>query len=94
MFTLKQIDGAVVEKMTYPQPIYGPRGELAHSYNQGIDAQSSVRLKFNRDRIKEILADTEILKDSQGIIKSGGDWTDVYADAIIAADRDIIEVER
>lgn len=50
---IKDIPGALIDKMTYPVPIYGPRGELASSYNAAIDKQGQVKLTLDREKLAE-----------------------------------------
>lgn len=99
-FTLKDIKDAVVENQVQI------RGDLSNTLHRAvqdtIDAQSSVRLRFNREKLAEKLFD-EFVQRTGGVLD---DWEEVIkhgyaynywlgkADAIIAADKDIIEVEK
>jgi len=67
-------------------------------HNQAIDAQSSVKLRFNREKLAIVLY--EDIESLSGLMpewsKASTGKRDYYlqrADAIIAADKDIIEVE-
>lgn len=89
-FTLKDITGAVLDnKKTKEQPNCGFKDiHTVIAYNQGKDNQSSVKIKFNREKLIGILE--PILK----AYVSGGYYQSSYvADAIIATDKEIMEVD-
>lgn len=96
MFTLKQIDGAVVPKKERITESGVPAhlAWTANGFNQAIDAQSSVRLRLNREKLAKVL-----YQQASG---RPLDWPHskaiqeqyyAKADAIIASDKEIIEVE-
>lgn len=106
MFTLKDIKGAAVEKKNeLIKIIHGDKREMveyptAKGFNQAIDAQSSVRLRFNREKLAEILWSKgyatpwdEVKKDTRKLWKEVVKTHYEIADAIIAADKDIVEVD-
>lgn len=78
-FTLKDIDGAVVDKNNNEQLIKLYGDHRAYWFNCGIDAQASVKLKFNREKLADIML---------------GQYKDRFdlADAIISQSKNIIEV--
>lgn len=56
---IKDIPGALIDKMTYPVPIYGPRGELASSYNAAIDKQGQVKLTLDRETLAILICESQ-----------------------------------
>ena len=107
-FTLKDIKGAVVDKFS-GRPV--ECGQLTfiegktRGFNEAIEAQSSVKLRFNREKlafkIYEItmrnLASKEEIKSNFG--RHYITWNPtvneswIKADAIIAAEKEIVEVD-
>lgn len=92
-FALKDIKGAVVEKKITTE---------AWTFNNGIDAQSSVKLRFNRDKLAKVICNfmndwDKKAKEYEDLICNPyteyGPGPMSLADAIIAADKDIVEVE-
>lgn len=87
-FTLKEIKGAVVD-INVLQYTHYERGEqcftpkeLTRLHND-LRQQSSVRLRFNREKLARLIRDVE---------RSDGWLPDVMADAIMMADKEIVEV--
>ncbi len=105
-FTLKDIKGAVVEKDT---PLDRPDGSPADAYlngqkigyNCGVDAQSSVPLRFNREKLAETLfakwQDTKRDPWNSRWNQLSDVWKNPWyalADAINAVGKEIVEVDQ
>lgn len=101
-FTLKDIKGAVVTKQdvikSYNKRIKSkmidPDGMvISGAVNMGIDAQSSIPLRFNREKLANLLCSFVV---KGGLEFSPPEYQAAYykrADAIIAADKELIEVD-
>ena len=102
-FTLKDIEGVVIKDVTsadYGNPY---QDGLSEGYNCALKRQSSVKLRFNREK----LALTIFKHDTRTVYKPNEidvdklfehiPSRDIYlsmADAIIAAEKELIEVEK
>lgn len=67
--------------------------EIFHIHNCTIDAQSSVPIRFNREKLSDLLYEKE--QEFLGLQRNERPTKNIYdfiADAIIAADKDIVEV--
>jgi hypothetical protein len=82
-FMLKDIKGAVVEKVDFPDNPTHDQELLVIAQNIVIEKQSSVSFRFNREKIMDIV--NKAKKESFFRME------DAIADAIIAADKDIVE---
>lgn len=92
-FTLKDIPNAVVEKKH--NYVYSPHTMIhsddisitEFSFNNGVDAQSSVRLRLNRHKLQDVIYNycSKKRKDDMS-------WYDL-ADAIIAKELEIVELD-
>ncbi len=91
MFTLKQIDGAMIEPKKFRDKDI-VQVQYAKGFNCAIDAQSSVPFRFNREKVLSIALEArdKYLKANAFENKS---LCDYIADAIISADREIIELD-
>lgn len=93
-FTLKDIKGALVEKkMKVESHALCGRvcccDEEVFEFNRAIDAQSSVKLRFNRETLAVL-----IWKQNKDVLSHWNiQMCEEVADAIIAADKDIVEVD-
>lgn len=81
MFTLKDIKGSVVE-------INGSNDSEVIGYMDGVIAQSSVKLKFNRDKL---IASIRRCSEHWAYPIEHNECLTI-ADAIIAIDKDIVEI--
>lgn len=111
-FTLKDINGAVVPEERTIQDIHGYdkgcRCEHCNKeriFNKGVDAQCSVRVRFNREKVAKILYWRMTARDQHGAWDDAGrerDWKCLdekgkyyhIADAIISAGAELLEVEK
>lgn len=98
MFTIRDIKGAVVEKKTRHESWCAIGKNTAGCtcygdiFNKAIDAQSSVQLQFNREKLARIC-----YEDATGREWGCGDsfrhaLAYKLADAIIAAEKELLEV--
>lgn len=88
-FTLKDIDGAVVE-------IWSDDAQIQRLYDEAIDAQAAVKYRFRRKNLLVVLKRSEVGLVVKGYYDSHL-WDEKFneiADTIIAADKDIVEVEK
>ncbi len=99
-FTLKDIEGAVIEKKEACDECCTMDECVAVVYvNKAIDTQCSVKLRFNRDKLAKLIwYEREVMPPDMGYWEATRQSTkDKYlkiADSIIAAEREIIEVEK
>lgn len=90
-FTLRDVPGAVVEKEKYHVGDTVIFGKFVEGYNKGIFDQSQVRLQISREKLQAVLRTVK----QTGMVKEwhlGQEWIDLLADAIVAAEKEIIEV--
>lgn len=105
-FSYQNIKGAVVEK---PEMDFYGESTLPHNHTsedmgfcEAADAQSSVRLRFNREKLAEVINQALIkrteLKDKmfENVAKRPKLplLQEFIADAIIASDKDIVELDQ
>ena len=102
-FTLKDIEGAEIPKKDDEHK--AKYGYCSACFNDAVEIQSSVRLRFNREKLAKKMYEYDM---EQAVIWGDGGWTIweeldgsspiifMYldkADAIIAADKEIVEVD-
>ena len=98
-FTLKDIKGAVVDKIEgnctagheFLLPLTCHECAYIFGYTQALEAQSSIRLRFNRENLALIIE--KWLHPRNKDCKVYGFQALELADSIISADKDIIEVQ-
>lgn len=96
-FTLRDIPNAVIKKEEFAHPSVVDVDQHAYKngYNKAIDAQASVKLRLNREKLAKRLFYT----DNQYPALTS-DWETKkemyyrYADAIIEKSKELIEVVR
>ncbi len=86
-FTLKDIKGAVIPRKDYLSEDDHVDIRDCDFYNAAVAAQSFVKLRLNKERL------VSLLEEDLGFKMINGLNCNSIADAIIAAEREIIEVE-